>query len=83
MSAISPTSSHPLRPAEPITACLLHGDVHVMSQECWEVTIDFELTHQHLLPQDRRDAYQAAVERKMLDHLIRAHLHASLAPLAI
>ncbi|MCW2899524.1 MAG: hypothetical protein JWO67_1789, partial [Streptosporangiaceae bacterium] len=47
------------------------------------VTVDFELTHQHLLPQDRRDAYQADVERKMLDHLIRAHLHASLAPLAI
>jgi hypothetical protein len=62
-----------------MTACLLHGDFHVMSHECWDVTLDYELDHQHLNPQDRRDAYQAAVERKMLDDLIRAHLHAPIA----
>jgi len=78
MSTIPPPRSHPARPAEP-TTCLLHGDFHVMGHECWDVTLDFELDYQHLAPQDRRDAYQAAVERKMLDNLIRAHLHAPIA----
>jgi hypothetical protein len=62
-----------------MTACLLHGDFHVMGHECWDVTLDFELDYQHLAPQDRRDAYQFAVERKILDDLIRAQLCAPLA----
>lgn len=55
------------------TACLLHADIHVMRQECWGVTLEWNLEHQHLDLAERRDDYQAAVERKMLDNLMRVH----------
>lgn len=58
---------------QPITACLLHADVHVMTPECWGATFEFDLEQQEAHPeldlQARRDAYQAAVERRMLDQL--------------
>jgi hypothetical protein len=51
--------------------CLLHGDFHAMSQDCWGVTLDWQFERPHLEGQAARDAYLAAVERQMLDHLIR------------
>lgn len=54
------------------TMCLLHGDFHVMGQACWSTTMDWYFTHDHIEGQEARDAYLAAVERKMLDHLMEA-----------
>lgn len=54
--------------------CLLHADVHVMSADCWERTVDWYFTHAHLDEQEARDAYQAATERAMLDQITRSHL---------
>lgn len=51
------------------TACLLHGAFHVMGQECWATTVDWYFEHQELTEAQRRDGYQAAVERRMLDDL--------------
>lgn len=59
--------------AERPTACLLHADIHVMDRECWSVTLDWYFTHDHLEAGEARDDYQAAVERKMLDQLMREH----------
>lgn len=50
--------------------CLLHGDFHPMGQDCWATTLDFYLVHEDLGQQASRDAYLAAVERKMLDGLL-------------
>lgn len=59
--------------SQPITACLLHADFHAMGADCWGATFEFDLKQQESHPelnlQDRRDAYQAAVERRMLDQL--------------
>lgn len=51
------------------TVCLLHADVHVMSQECWGTTVDWYADHQHLDATSRRNAYQAEAERAMLTEL--------------
>ncbi|MEU8469633.1 hypothetical protein AB0F30_17195 [Streptomyces sp. NPDC029006] len=58
------TTTHP-------TMCLKHGDFHVMDSDCWDVTLDWYFSSQHLNDQASRDAYLAAVERQMLDNLIR------------
>lgn len=50
----------------PITACLLHADFHVMRPECWGVTLRWGEAHQHVPEGQRRDAYQAEVERRIL-----------------
>jgi len=50
--------------------CLRHGDFHVMDSDCWGVTLDFHLEHTGLPPQEARDCYLAAVERKMLDNFV-------------
>lgn len=63
------TTEAALAPSAQPTACLLHADVHVMGQACWSTTLDWYFTHDHLEGQEARDAYQAAVERKMLDQL--------------
>ena len=60
----------PAPPNTQPTMCLLHGDFHAMSQDCWGATMDWYMDHQHLGEQDSRDAYLAAVERKMLDDLL-------------
>lgn len=62
----------PSAPAVQPTMCLLHGDFHVMGQACWAATLDWQLTHTHLEGQQARDAYLAAVEREMLDNLMRS-----------
>lgn len=54
------------------TMCLLHGDFHVMRQDCWAVALDWQFAHTHLQGQDARDAYLTAVERQMLDNLMRS-----------
>lgn len=54
------------------TMCLRHGDFHVMDSDCWGVTLDWYTTHQHLGDQAGQDLYLAAVEREMLDNLIRS-----------
>lgn len=66
------TEAAPAPCAKP-TACLLHADFHVMGQDCWGVTLDWYFTHDHVTGQEARDAYQAAVERRMLDQLTREH----------
>lgn len=53
------------------TACLLHGDFHVMDRECWEVTTDWYFDHQHIPSAEQHDDYMAAVERKILDAFTR------------
>lgn len=53
------------------TMCLRHGDFHVMDSDCWGATLDWQLAHPHLEGQAGRDAYLAAVERQMLDNLVR------------
>lgn len=60
----------PAPPTVQPTMCLLHGDFHVMGQDCWGVTMDWYVDHQHLDGQAGRDAYLTAVERKMLDNLL-------------
>ncbi|MFF8610825.1 hypothetical protein ACF06X_33505 [Streptomyces sp. NPDC015346] len=55
------------------TVCLLHADVHYMTSTCWGVTIDWYLAHDHLEESEARAAYQAAVEREMLDRIARQH----------
>jgi hypothetical protein len=54
---------------QPITACLLHADYHLMDPDCWGAVLDWQETHQHLPEQQRRDDYQAAVEHRILDQL--------------
>lgn len=49
------------------TTCLLHADCHVMSEECWGATLKWFFEHDSLSDRDKRNAYQAAVERRMLD----------------
>lgn len=55
--------------AEPITACLLHADYHAMAPDCWGVTLDWMFGHEDIPEPQRRDAYQAAVERSILNEL--------------
>ncbi|WP_157874562.1 hypothetical protein [Streptomyces sp. AcH 505] len=62
-------AQHPPQP----TTCLLHADVHLMGAACWDTTLDWYFTHQHVHPDEARDAYQAEAERRMLDHLIKEH----------
>jgi hypothetical protein len=51
------------------SACLLHADVHVMEQPCWAATLDWMFANQDIPEDERRAAYQAAVERRILDGL--------------
>lgn len=74
MPTESPTAAVPAVAADRPTACLLHADVHVMARDCWSTTLDWYFTNDHVTGQEARDAYQAAVERKMLDQLTREHL---------
>ncbi|MFG2970874.1 hypothetical protein ACGFZS_47160 [Streptomyces sp. NPDC048288] len=53
------------------TMCLLHGDYHVMGQDCWATTLDWQFAHTDLEGPEARDAYLCEVERKMLDNLVR------------
>jgi hypothetical protein len=59
--------------AFPPGACILHADIHPMTSECWGATLGWYLEHDHLKESDARAAYQAAVERKMLDLIARQH----------
>lgn len=59
---------------EAMTMCLLHGDYHVMQSDCWGATLEWWMDRQPTTEADllaERDRYQAAVERKMLDQLIK------------
>lgn len=55
-------------------ACLLHHDFHVMAQDCWGATIGWFAEHMEMPDDARRNAYQAAVERGMLNGLRPIHL---------
>ncbi|MET7713748.1 hypothetical protein [Streptomyces sp. NPDC005407] len=59
---------------EPLRVCLLHADVHAMGFDCWQAFREWEKANDHLEPDEVRDAYQAAAERRMLDQLTREHL---------
>jgi hypothetical protein len=54
-------------PDTPLTACLLHADIHAMDRACWDVTLGWYMAHQEQPPAEQRAGYQAAVERRMLD----------------
>ncbi|GAA4626682.1 hypothetical protein GCM10023196_035920 [Actinoallomurus vinaceus] len=54
-------------------ACLLHADIHVMEQTCWNAAIDWYAAHWDMPPAEQRNAYQAAVERRMLDQIRIGH----------
>ncbi|MFB7867410.1 hypothetical protein [Streptomyces sp. NPDC056069] len=64
----------PAPPRSAVTpgACLLHADFHPMTSECWGVTLDWYVAHDHLADTQARAQYQAAVERQMLDRHVRA-----------
>lgn len=51
------------------TVCLLHADIHVMGPECWNTTTQWWFDHQDMPETERRDAYQTAAERRMLNAL--------------
>ncbi|MFD9443455.1 hypothetical protein [Streptomyces sp. NPDC060001] len=71
-----PATTEPPTPAQPPAAasmCLRHGDFHVMDSDCWGVTFEWLLNHDHLPEPVRRDAYLLEVEQAMLDQHIRAH----------
>ena len=53
----------------PITACLLHADFHVMDHRCWTETLLWMGAHEDLSDDEQRAAYQATVERVILDRL--------------
>ncbi|MFE6126690.1 hypothetical protein ACFQ6Q_00235 [Streptomyces sp. NPDC056437] len=50
-------------------ACLLHADIHPMQRDCWGAVFTWQVANDHLEGQDAHDAYQAAVERRMLDQI--------------
>lgn len=54
------------------TMFLRHGDFHLMNADCWGDTFDWYLAHPHLKDREARDAYLTAVERQMLDNLMRS-----------
>lgn len=72
MLTATPTPPAPRFAAFPPGACILHGDFHPMDSTCWGATTDWYLTHDHLTAAEAHDAYQAAVERAMLDRHARA-----------
>lgn len=80
MTTIIPVAAWPEPPAVVplLAACLLHGDFHTLTDRCWAWTVAFDVdycrTHPNADNQERRDAYQAAVERRMLDQHIRQHV---------
>lgn len=51
--------------------CLLHGDYHQMTPACWDAAIDWFFIHAALDTPTARDAYQLAVEQKMLNNLMK------------
>ncbi|MFD5899075.1 hypothetical protein [Streptomyces sp. NPDC060366] len=60
-------------PVQSPTACLLHADVHVMDADCWAAVLNWQAANDHLEPHEAHDAYQAAVERRMLNQVTRQH----------
>lgn len=57
-------------PAAEHGVCLLHADYHPMAGPCWGAILDWYADHKHLNDRERFDAYQAEVERRMLDTLV-------------
>lgn len=53
--------------------CLLHADFHELGADCWQAFIEFDAAHDHLKPDELRDAYQAAWELALLEVLFRQH----------
>lgn len=58
-------------PHLPPSACVLHADIHPMGADCQDAALQWEKGREHLTGADLRDAYEAAVERLILDTLIR------------
>lgn len=56
------------------TPCILHAAVHPMDADCWAAVLTWQAANDHHEPHETRDAYGAAVERRMLDQLTR-HEH--------
>ncbi|MFE9812369.1 hypothetical protein [Streptomyces sp. NPDC005548] len=50
--------------------CLLHGDYHPMTGDCWTITADWFFDHQHLPDGEARNWYLAEVEQAMLNQLV-------------
>jgi hypothetical protein len=61
----------PLSADHRLFACLLHADVHPITFGCWEAAVDWYFTCRHRSSRSARDAYQAEVERRLLDRLLR------------
>ena len=57
--------------AEPAAMCLLHGDFHSMSQECWSRVVDYYVTHLGMDMNECRHVYLEETERHMLDRWAR------------
>lgn len=54
-----------------ITACLLHADFHAMTPECWTTTLLWMGEHEDMPEVEQRSAYQAEVEKAMLEDVQR------------
>lgn len=65
MTAPTSTAINLQRP----TPCLLHADIHPLDADCWTAVHNWQTANSHLEPHESRDAYQAAVERRMLDQI--------------
>ena len=51
--------------------CLLHGEFHVMSTDCWNKTLEFWFEWEGVdTPSELKNRYDQEVERKMLNDLI-------------
>lgn len=55
-----------------LRACILHADIHALSSDCNAAAAWWRADRLHIPAADVEDAYQAAVERRMLDHLVQA-----------
>ncbi|MFJ5294512.1 hypothetical protein [Streptomyces sp. NPDC088348] len=52
-------------------ACILHADIHPMDADCQDAAHQWEKGWDHLDGADLHHAYEAAVERLILNALIR------------
>ncbi|MFJ3699452.1 hypothetical protein ACIPW9_35910 [Streptomyces sp. NPDC090052] len=58
-------------PHPPHSACILHATIHPVRADCLDAARHWEKDRDHLTGADLHHAYQAAVERLILNTLIR------------
>lgn len=61
--------------------CLLHADVHILTEPCLAAIVQHSLTQAEPFSREAHDEYHLDVERAMLDQIIREH-HTPAVPAA-